>query len=718
MRPFRLYIIWSLFAAAVNAAEEKPFMSFFNPPAKAIPLEEHRSYESASMQTKVGYNIYLPPGYRESGNTNRYPVIYWLHGRGCSESNDQFPVTTVDAAIRSNAIPPLIFVYASGGGMSFYSDSVDGKWMAETTIIKELIPHIDGAYRTIPSRDGRAIQGMSMGGFGALKLALKYPELFTSVVAFAGGYRSEQGIQADEVSREILKRVFAGDTHRFVANHPATIAKANAAAIRNRVAIKMLVGLDDYLLEANRLMHAKLTEVDLVHQYWEIPGIKHDLPRLSAWLESDGLQFAAGHFDLGGKKPARTESRSANTEGLRDATECRERGGLPNCLAKLRAGGEVRIAYLGGSITAQDGWRPKSLNWFREQFPRAKVSEINAAIGGTGSDLGVFRLRHDVLEHKPDLLFVEFAVNDSGTPPQQIYRCMEGIVRQTWKNDPATDLCFVYTLTGDMLPTLQEGHFPRAASAMENVADHYGIPSIHMGLEVARLEKAHKLIFKAAKPATEAEKAASAGMILFSPDGVHPYTDSGHQLYLEAIARSVPVIEKAGKVGPHALPEPMVPDNWEAAKMLPLSRANLSSRWQRLDPLTNSLAKAFGGRLPGLWRANEPGELISLRFRGTTLRIYDLLGPDCGQVTVVLDGGQPVVKPRFDAYCTYHRLATLSVAEGLPDIVHTVKISIHPDQPDKAKILSQRAEKMDDPRRFDGTAWYAGGLLVIGDLVE
>ena len=136
---------------------------------------------------------------------------------------------------------------------------------------------------------------------------------------------------------------------------------------------------------------------------------------------------------------------AASSDDLVPAVECRERNGLPNVISKLKTGAEARIAYLGGSITAQDGWRPKTLNWFRQQFPNAKVSEINAAIGGTGSDLGVFRLRHDVLEHKPDLLFVEFAVNDGGAPPLQIYRCMEGIVRQTWKNDSTTDICFVNT---------------------------------------------------------------------------------------------------------------------------------------------------------------------------------------------------------------------------------------------------------------------------------
>jgi acetyl esterase/lipase len=197
--------------------------------------------------------------------------------------------------------------------MSFYSDSYDGQWMAETSLIKELIPHIDATYRTMASRHGRAIQGMSMGGFGALKLALKYPELFSSVVAFAGGYRSAEGIQADEVSREILRRVFGGDVQRFRANHPASIARTNAQAVRDRVAIKMLVGLDDYLLENNRSMHATLTEFNLPHEYWEIPGIKHDLPRLSAWLGAEGLEFAARHFTGTSpeRRPAVTEDTGA-----------------------------------------------------------------------------------------------------------------------------------------------------------------------------------------------------------------------------------------------------------------------------------------------------------------------------------------------------------------------------------------------------------------------
>lgn len=145
------------------------------------------------------------------------------------------------------------------------------------------------------------------------------------------------------------------------------------------------------------------------------------------------------------------------------------RDGLGNVLAKLAGDDEVRVAYLGGSITAAPGWRVMTRRWFAEHF-NADVREINAAIGGTGSDLGVFRLEHDVLRHKPHLLFVEFAVNDGGAPPERIWRAMEGIVRQTWAADPRTDICFVYTFRVGYEDDLKQGMLPQAAGAMEMLA--------------------------------------------------------------------------------------------------------------------------------------------------------------------------------------------------------------------------------------------------------
>jgi lysophospholipase L1-like esterase len=403
---------------------------------------------------------------------------------------------------------------------------------------------------------------------------------------------------------------------------------------------------------------------------------------------------------------------------LAAAIECSPRAGLPNFFAKLTAGEDVRIAYLGGSITAQEGWRPKSLAYFQKVFPKAKVSQIDAAIGGTGSDLGVFRLKQDVLDHKPDLLLVEFAVNDGGAPPAQIYRTMEGIVRQTWKTLPDCDICYVYTLVEGMAATLQEGKFPRAASAMEKIAEHYGIPSIHLGLEVARMARSGKLIFTGPLPKTEEEKKAAGDKIVFSPDSVHPYPETGHELYLQAIVRSLPAIQaESKKPGPHLLGTPFTPDHYQQAQIVPIDKAVLSAGFQRLAPQSET-SRWFGNRLPALQRANKPGETIRFKFKGSRAAIYDLMGPDCGQVIVTLDDQPPMVQSRFDSYCTYHRLATLLIGTELPDTVHTVKIEIHPEQPDKAKILAQRQEKIDDPKRFNDTAFYPGALLLVGELVD
>ncbi len=189
------------------------------------------------------------------------------------------------------------------------------------------------------------------------------------------------------------------------------------------------------------------------------------------------------------------------------AQEVHVRQGLPNFFAKASTpGSALKVAYFGGSITAQPGWRVKSLALLKHAFPEAKFSEIYAAIGGTGSDLGVFRLKQDVLDQKPDLIFVEFAVNDGQSGPPQILRCMEGIVRQTWRALPECDICFVYTINQELAPPLLEGNFPRAASAMERVADHYSIPSIHMAMEVARLAREGKLLWRSPLPKTDEEK--------------------------------------------------------------------------------------------------------------------------------------------------------------------------------------------------------------------
>ncbi|MEP6670084.1 MAG: SGNH/GDSL hydrolase family protein [Chthoniobacter sp.] len=407
---------------------------------------------------------------------------------------------------------------------------------------------------------------------------------------------------------------------------------------------------------------------------------------------------------------------------LAPAEEVHARGGLPNFLKKANTpGAEIKIAYFGGSITAQAGWRPKTLAYFQKTYPAAKFSEINAAIGGTGSDLGVFRLKQDVLDKKPDVMFVEFATNDGGASPEQIFRCMEGIVRQTWRALPDCDICFVYTLTEAAIGPMLEGKYPRSASAMEKIAEHYGIPSIHMGMEVAKLAKEGKLIWKGPLPKTDVEKAAVGDKFVFAPDSVHPHPETGHELYLQAIVRSLEPIKAASKnQASHVLPAPFIATNYENAKLVLLTKdtVTLSAGFTLLDPHTDAFGKRWAERMTTLHKATKPGETLTFKFKGTRAAIYDLVGPDCGQAIVTLDNQPPRIVPRFDAYCTYHRLATLMIGTDLPDTIHTVKIEISPDQPDKVAILAKNKNVMDKPERFDGTAIYPGAILLVGDVVK
>ena len=404
---------------------------------------------------------------------------------------------------------------------------------------------------------------------------------------------------------------------------------------------------------------------------------------------------------------------------LAEAREVRPRGGLPNFFLKAQTtGAELKIGYLGGSITAQKGWRVQTLAHFQKAYPQSTFTEINAAIGGTGSDLGVFRVQQDVLSKGPDLLFVEFAVNDGGADPQRIIRCMEGIVRQTWKANPKTDICFVYTLTEALSPAMLAGKLQRSASAMEKVAEHYGIPTITLGMEVAKLAKAGQLLWRAPLPKTDADKAALGDRFVFAADGVHPHDSTGQVLYAQAIIRSLPALAIANHAPTAHVSGPALdPANWERATLVPITAAKLSDGLVPVELKADAFAKAWSNRLPAMVKLTKPGQSIEFKFQGTHCAVYDIVGPSGGMVAVTLDGKAQKPVARIDAYCTYARLANFIVGTGLPEGVHTVRLELLADPIDKAAVLAKNKNQIDKPERFAPLEFYPGGLLIVGELV-
>lgn len=193
------------------------------------------------------------------------------------------------------------------------------------------------------------------------------------------------------------------------------------------------------------------------------------------------------------------------------------RRGLPGMRSKLAGAAPLTAAFLGGSITEGAGasdaeatsWRALTGAYLQRLYAGHPVNCINAGVGGTTSTFGAHRLQEHVLREGPvDLLFVEFSVND-GEDRGETIRGMEGIVRQCRRLSPETELIFVYTAADKNLT----GYKPFNIAVHEEVADHYGIPSIDCAAKVYTMIHTGELSWKR-----------------FAPDGYHPL-DAGHALY-------------------------------------------------------------------------------------------------------------------------------------------------------------------------------------------
>ena len=136
-----------------------------------------REFESSVLERKWSYAVYLPSGYESSGL--HYPVLYLLHGNGQNLNSwvrDGRIQPTVDALIEHKEMPPAIIVMPDAGTTWF----VDRKEKMETAFLRDLIPDVEREFRTITTRSGRLIAGLSMGAYGAMRFALKYPEMFAA----------------------------------------------------------------------------------------------------------------------------------------------------------------------------------------------------------------------------------------------------------------------------------------------------------------------------------------------------------------------------------------------------------------------------------------------------------------------------------------------------------------------------------------------------------
>lgn len=326
-------------------------------------------------------------------------------------------------------------------------------------------------------------------------------------------------------------------------------------------------------------------------------------------------------------------AQKASHTNFNTTEELRSRSGLPNFFSKIKSGKKVRVAYLGGSITHQEGWRPKTFKWLEKQYPKTFFEMINAAVPGTGADFANCRLESDLLAYKPDLVFVEFRVNGSGGFG---VRAHEGIVRKIWKDNPEIDICFVYTIGINMVDNIRNGLQHGEGKKMEQTAIHYNIPSIDLGIEVVKQLDKGNFVYKG-KPLNEGQK-------VFCRDNVHP-KDAGYELYKDVVTRSLLAMEGLGQIGGHNIPKPIEKKYFDKATFIPVSKAKLSDGWEKVDvkkdiSYTSNLFRT-DKMLKEAVKSDREGETIHIKWEGKLIGFSTFPFGNGTEIEISIDGGVP-----------------------------------------------------------------------------
>jgi acyl-CoA thioesterase-1 len=316
------------------------------------------------------------------------------------------------------------------------------------------------------------------------------------------------------------------------------------------------------------------------------------------------------------------------------------RTGLPQVREKILRNKPICVAFLGGSITEGYGasdpertsWRALTGTYFKERYPDISFTFVHAGVGGTNSSFGAHRLGKHVLQQGTiDLLFVEFSAND-GEDREESIRGMEGIVRQCRRLSPWMDICFLYTAVDKNLSE----YMPFNIAVHEEVAAHYGIPSVNFAAKVYdRIQSGE----------TSWEQLA--------PDRVHP-NDAGYALYASVLQEFLSAAlvnsdtfskEPTGSV----IPSPLIIGNYEYASMAQISQAN---EWEGFIPIAVKPDPMINWRYEAdhLY-SNNPDAWLTFTVKGQGTGLLLFCGPDTGIFEYSVDGSPFLRVNLFDDWC-------------------------------------------------------------------
>jgi S-formylglutathione hydrolase FrmB len=262
---------------------------------------------SRILKHPVHYCVYLPDGYDAAPSQHpakTYPVLYFLHGLGDNERTlfNSGGWTLLDDLRRQHKMGEFLIV-APEGGRTFYINSADGSVRYSDFFLQEFLPLIETKYRIGKGRNNRAISGISMGGYGALRFAFSHPEMFSAVSAQSAALITESPQELDTAARsgapmgKMLAAVFGSpiEVAYWKENSPFVLANRNHAALR-RMAIYFNCGEDDnYGFEKGATaLHQQLQKEGVKHEYRPYPGdhsLSYFLAHFAEVMEFHSLAF-------------------------------------------------------------------------------------------------------------------------------------------------------------------------------------------------------------------------------------------------------------------------------------------------------------------------------------------------------------------------------------------------------------------------------------------
>jgi len=341
------------------------------------------------------------------------------------------------------------------------------------------------------------------------------------------------------------------------------------------------------------------------------------------------------------------------------------RSELSNSRIAFERTGKGRVAFLGGSITNMEGWRPLLYKYFEQRFPKTEFDFIHAGIPSMGSTPHAFRLDRDVFYRGPvDLLFVEAAVNDSSNErtPTEMVRGMEGIVRHARRMNPAIDIVFMHFVDPSKMSSYNSGKVPAVIRAHEQVAKRYDLTSLDLALEVTERINAGEFSwqkdFKNLHPA---------------PFGQRLYAGSMQNMLETIWAGSLGADEKATTT---SLPTPLDQHSYSRGHFVSIAKAQATGSWH----LEASWKPSKGGtragfvNVPMLVADSSDGQ-AKFAFHGTTVGIHVAAGHDAGILEYSIDDGPWQSQDLFTHWSRSLHIPWLYIlAAELPDGDHHVRL--------------------------------------------